>query len=200
MHRQEGLCSDQRKRKVLQVDLFSDNDTSALTRSTKVRLQYADIIHRARQSDFGTILAHSNCRLTRRPREYEHSSTHTIRTTSSSALSRPEILIRTSLLVVRSHGPWQRGMRPRRNSHQNDSRLRGSSALRQANGTMALARSDTDRNTVLIPNPAEVALIDEVARRVLDGDPLSVVVADWNRSGKPHALMSTGVIPTSASS
>lgn len=53
------------------VAVCVDNDVSASTKSRKPRLQYAEMLTRARAGEFGAILAYSNSRLTRRPREFE---------------------------------------------------------------------------------------------------------------------------------
>lgn len=53
------------------VDVVVDNDVSASTKSRKPRPQYDDMLERARRGEFGAILAYSNSRLTRRPREFE---------------------------------------------------------------------------------------------------------------------------------
>ncbi|KZE89105.1 recombinase family protein [Microbacterium sp. TNHR37B] len=50
---------------------FEDNDTSASTRSRKRRPGYEDMLSRARGGEFSTIIAYSNSRITRRPRELE---------------------------------------------------------------------------------------------------------------------------------
>lgn len=51
--------------------IFEDNDTGASTRSRASRPAYADMLNRARAGEFSAILAYSNSRLTRRPREFE---------------------------------------------------------------------------------------------------------------------------------
>ncbi|WP_062465582.1 recombinase family protein [Demequina maris] len=53
------------------VEVFEDNDVSASTRSTKVRPAYDEMMRQARLGRFKAILAYSNSRLTRRPREFE---------------------------------------------------------------------------------------------------------------------------------
>ena len=53
------------------VAVYVDNDVSASTKSRKPRPQYAEMLTRARAGEFGAILAYSNSRLTRRPREFE---------------------------------------------------------------------------------------------------------------------------------
>ncbi len=51
--------------------VYVDNDISASTRSSKPRPQYAAMLREARAGTVGAILAYSNSRLTRRPREVE---------------------------------------------------------------------------------------------------------------------------------
>ncbi|MFL0424186.1 recombinase family protein [Micrococcus luteus] len=53
------------------VQVYTDNDIGASTRSRKVRPGYAQMLEAARRGAFGAILAYSTSRLTRRPREAE---------------------------------------------------------------------------------------------------------------------------------
>lgn len=53
------------------AEVFVDNDMGASARSRAVRPAYGDMLARARAGEFGAILAYSNSRLTRRPREFE---------------------------------------------------------------------------------------------------------------------------------
>lgn len=71
--RQEQDCRDLAARDGVDVvAVFTDNDTGASTRSRKKsRPQYADMLRRARDGEFGVILSYSNSRLTRRPLELE---------------------------------------------------------------------------------------------------------------------------------
>src|SRR5680860_1583635 len=56
---------------VAESHVFEDNDIGASTLSRKSRPRYADMLEAARAGEFGAILAYSNSRLTRRPRELE---------------------------------------------------------------------------------------------------------------------------------
>ena len=56
---------------VAEEDIFSDNDISASTKSTKVRPRYDAMMEQAKAEKYAAILAYSNSRLTRRPREFE---------------------------------------------------------------------------------------------------------------------------------
>lgn len=51
--------------------VYVENDTSASIGSAKQRPQYAEMLQRACRGEFGAVVAYSNSRLTRRPREYE---------------------------------------------------------------------------------------------------------------------------------
>ena len=71
--RQQQDCRDLAARAGLDVvAVFSDNDVGASTRSRKkTRHGYAEMLTRAQAGEFSVIIAHSNSRLTRRPRELE---------------------------------------------------------------------------------------------------------------------------------
>jgi DNA invertase Pin-like site-specific DNA recombinase len=51
--------------------VYIDNDRGASTRSRKTRPQYAAMLAAAKRGEFSTVIAYSNSRLTRRPREFE---------------------------------------------------------------------------------------------------------------------------------
>lgn len=69
--RQLEDCEDLAKRKGFTVaGVFTDNDISASTKSTKPRPEYEEMLRRARTGEVGAILAYSNSRLTRRHREF----------------------------------------------------------------------------------------------------------------------------------
>src|SRR4051794_33142289 len=53
------------------VAVFVENDMSASTRSRKPRPRFAELLAGARSGEWNLILAYSNSRLTRRPREFE---------------------------------------------------------------------------------------------------------------------------------
>jgi DNA invertase Pin-like site-specific DNA recombinase len=53
------------------VGIYPDDDISASTKSTRPRPQYDAMLRQARAGAFSAILAYSNSRLTRRPREVE---------------------------------------------------------------------------------------------------------------------------------
>ncbi|MFC4243382.1 recombinase family protein [Gryllotalpicola reticulitermitis] len=56
---------------VVESHVHVDNDISASTKSRKKRPAYTSMLQAARSGEFDVILAYSNSRLTRRPREFE---------------------------------------------------------------------------------------------------------------------------------
>src|SRR4051812_2434778 len=72
VERQEQDCRALAARNGWQVGaVYVENDTRASTRSTNQRPQYAEMLKRAHRGEFGAVVAYSNSRLTRRPREAE---------------------------------------------------------------------------------------------------------------------------------
>jgi site-specific DNA recombinase len=70
--RQEADCRALAEKEGLEViEVFTDNDRGASTRSRKPRPQYREMMRRAELGEFDFILAYSNSRLTRRPSELE---------------------------------------------------------------------------------------------------------------------------------
>jgi DNA invertase Pin-like site-specific DNA recombinase len=70
--RQEQDCKALAKRLGCEVAaIYVDNDLSASTKSRKPRPQYDEMMRLASAGQFAAILAYSNSRLTRRPREFE---------------------------------------------------------------------------------------------------------------------------------
>jgi site-specific DNA recombinase len=53
------------------AEVYVENDISASTKARAARPLYAEMLARARAGEFGAIVAYSNSRLTRRPREFE---------------------------------------------------------------------------------------------------------------------------------
>ncbi len=72
VQRQEEDCRDLADRLGVEiVRVYCDNDRSASTRTKTARPDYTAMLQAARDGEFGVILAYSNSRLTRRPRELE---------------------------------------------------------------------------------------------------------------------------------
>lgn len=53
------------------VDESVENDAAVSSRSRTARPLYATILERARSGQYDVIVAYSNCRLTRRPGEWD---------------------------------------------------------------------------------------------------------------------------------
>jgi DNA invertase Pin-like site-specific DNA recombinase len=72
VQQQEEDCRERAEREGFEVvGLYVDNDISASTKSRKPRPEYARLIADAQAGRFTVVLAYSNSRLTRRPRELE---------------------------------------------------------------------------------------------------------------------------------
>lgn len=72
VQRQEEDCRARADRQGLEVaEVFVDNDISASTNSRKSRPEYDRMIDGVRSGEIGTVIAYKNSRLTRRPRELE---------------------------------------------------------------------------------------------------------------------------------
>lgn len=72
VERQETDCRALAERLGYAVtDVYTENDVGASTRSRKARPEYAAMLARARAGSYAAVLAYSNSRLTRRPREVE---------------------------------------------------------------------------------------------------------------------------------
>lgn len=70
--RQEADCQALAERLGFTVSrVYRENDTGASSKSRKARPLYADMLSRVEAGEFGAVLAYSNSRLTRRPREFE---------------------------------------------------------------------------------------------------------------------------------
>ncbi|WP_144800894.1 recombinase family protein [Curtobacterium sp. BH-2-1-1] len=184
--RQEALCRELAERLGLSVGaVFVDNDISASTNSTKPRPQYEDMLRRARQGEFSTLLSYSNSRLTRRPREYidliDLSTRHgvAIRTVASADVDLSRAEGRALGITVAA---WDAAEAERASE-----RVRAALNQRAASGRWhggTVPYGFTIKNGQPVPNPEEVAVIEEAARRLLSGDTLYSLVQEWNEAGR----------------
>ncbi|MET4781849.1 recombinase family protein [Glaciihabitans sp. UYNi722] len=167
------------------VATFSDNDIGASTRSTKARPQFEDMLDRAQRGEFTHLLAYSNSRLTRRPREVEdliHLSERygvRIRTVVSGD---DDLSTADGRMVARIKGNVDAA-----EAERTGERVSAAARHRLANGgwiggvpPFGYKREDKG----LIPNPDEVALVEEATRRLLDLDEsLYSIVKSWVQRG-----------------
>lgn len=167
------------------VATFIDNDISASTRSRKQRPQYAEMLDRARAGDFGTIIAYSNSRLTRRPRELEDLiilfERHgvVIRTVVSgddnlgTADGRMVARIKASVDAAEAERTGERVARARAQS----------AAQGHAPPSVGFGHRRVGRAVEIVEE--EAVIIREVAARILAGESARAVAASLNERGIP---------------
>lgn len=167
------------------VHIYRDNDTGASTRSTKPRPHYELMMDDAKAAKFEAILSYSNSRLTRRPREFEdlidlHEKHgiqfHTV-VSGSFDLSTADGRRMARFLAGEATAEAERTAE--RVSHANDQKAaKGRPTARPGYGY----RREDGRDVVV---EAEAVVIREAARRVLAGDSLRGIAADFNSRGIP---------------
>lgn len=164
------------------IHVYEDNDIGASTLSRKPRPRYEAMLDAARAGEFSAILAYSNSRLTRRPREledlldlYERHGVviHTVVSGSddlATADGRMTARIKASVDAAEAERTGERLQRAFLQRAQ-----RGS----VNNGGRPFGWQD-DKMT---PDPDEAALIREAVADVLDGVGLREIVRRWNDAG-----------------
>jgi len=163
---------------------FVDNDISASTKSTKRRPAYEDMLQRARAGDFAVIIAYSNSRVTRRPREledlivlYERHGV-VVRTVASgdddlsTADGRMTARIKASVDAAEAERVAERV------SRKNDQRA-ASGAPHGRIGYGFRRANDHD-----VAEPAEAEIIQEMTARVLGGGTLRALAHELNERGQ----------------
>lgn len=186
VERQEQDCRDLADRLGLTVvDVFSDNDIGASTRSRKKRRPaYERMLEDARAGRFGVILAYSNSRLTRRPLELEDlialherhgvelrtvvSGDDNLSTADGRMVARIKASVdaaeveRTAERVARAHLQMAQSGEP-------------------VGGTRPFGW-DPDKRTL---HPVEAGLVRDAAEAILAGVTAVTIAKDWNRIGVP---------------
>jgi site-specific DNA recombinase len=182
VERQEKLCRQLASRNNYEVSaVFVENDTSASTKSTKARPQYTEMMRRAREGEFSAVIAYSYSRLTRRPQEFndiisvaEERGVRIITVASGEF----DLNLASGRGVARTIAAWDAV-----EAEQASERIKAAKAQRAERGEWHGGTPPfgyTSANTKLIENPSESALVREAANRVLEGDSMSSIVADWN--------------------
>lgn len=182
--RQEDDCRKLAESQGLTVaQVYSDNDASASTYSRKRRKGYERMIADARDGKFGTIVAYSNSRITRRLAEledliklHEQHGTRILTVVSgqdnlATADGRMVARIKASVDIAESDRISERVTRKH---------LEFVQAGRVVGGGNRPFGWDDDQVTV---REDEADLIREAVADVLDGMPLRRVVARWNDAG-----------------
>jgi len=188
VQRQRQDCLDRAAREGWQVvDVVVENDVGA-SYSRKHRPLYAQLLERSRRREFDVILAYSNSRLTRRPLELEelirlHEATGVRLCTVvsgdddlSTADGRMVARVKASVDAAEAERVSERTRRAKlQRARQGQPMTGGGRPFGYAN----------DRLTAI---DEEAAAIRDAAARVLAGESLVSIVADWNRTGSPATV------------
>ncbi|WNM28085.1 recombinase family protein [Demequina capsici] len=165
--------------------VYVDNDLGASTRSRAARPEYAAMLEAARGGKFGAVIAYSNSRLTRRPREWEDlielAEKYGIRIMTCVSGS-ADFSTADGRAVARTIAAWdaaeaeRTGERVKRAFDQRAEEGR-------PHGMRAYGWDRIDGQDVV--NDAEADVIREASRRVITGESLRAIVADLNARGVP---------------
>lgn len=161
---------------------FVDNDISASTLSRKARPQFDAMVAAARRGEFGTIVAYSNSRLTRRPLELEglirlHEETGVRIVTVVSG--EDDLGTADGRMVARIKASVDAAEAERISERSRRAHVQRAQQGRTNKGARAFGWSD-DKLTL---HPVESVLIREAARDIIDGIPLRAIARDWNDRG-----------------
>ncbi|RWR18873.1 hypothetical protein D8Y23_08885 [Microbacterium enclense] len=184
--RQEQDCRDLAARLgVRVVEVFTDNNVSASTNSTKDRPAYDELLRRARAGEFSHVLAYSNSRLTRRLRETidlidlaRHNGV-VIKTVASGEFDLSTADGRATALTLAT---WDQAEAERVGERVKRAATQRVESGRWHGGVPPFGFGK--ENKTLVVNDREASLISEAASRVLDQDEtLYSIVKDWNARG-----------------
>lgn len=173
-----------------QVTVFKDNDVSASTRSTKRRPAYDDMLRRTRDGEFSAIIAYSNSRLTRKPRETEDlielAEKHRVRI-HTVVSGQYNLDTADGRAIARTLAAWDAA-----EAERTAERVARAAKQRAKDGHYhggtnppfgyQVVREEGHRSR-LIPEPEHVTLLREAADRLLSGDSLYGVCNDWEARG-----------------
>jgi site-specific DNA recombinase len=189
VERQRIDCLDRATREGWQVvDVLVENDVGASGYSRKPRPVYAQLLERARRREFDVILAYSNSRLTRRPLELEdlirlHEATGVRLCTVVSGDD--DLSTADGRMVARIKASVDAAEAERASERTRRAKLQRAQQGRPMTGGGRPFGYANDRLTV---NDEEAAAIRDAAQRVLAGESLVSIVADWNRTGTPATV------------
>jgi site-specific DNA recombinase len=187
--RQRQDCLDRAAREGWAVvDVLVENDVSASSYSRKPRPLYAQLMERAQRREFDVILAYTSSRLTRRPLELEelirlHEATGVRLCTVVSGDD--DLGTADGRMVARIKASVDAAEAERVSERTRRAKLQRARAGQPMTGGGRPFGYADDRLTVI---DDEAEAIRDAAARVLAGESVVNVVADWNRSGIPPTV------------
>jgi site-specific DNA recombinase len=167
------------------VNVFTDNDVGASTRSRKPRPAYRQVIQAAENGEVDVILSYSNSRLTRRPLELEHlinlhNSTGVLLRTIVSGDA--DLSTADGRAVARTIAAWDAAEAERIGERvARAARQRREQGLRHG-GFPPYGYINAPEGQLAI-HPDRAAIVREAAERILGGESLYGVWTDLNRRG-----------------
>lgn len=180
------------------VEVYTDNDISASTRSKRARPGYARMLEDARAGVFKTILAYSNSRLTRRPQELEdlivlyETKGVVIRTATTGEL---DLSTAQGRMLARMLGAAD-AAEAEQTSERVKLRVAGKLAEGQDIGGPRPFGFEKDRWTV---RKSEADAIKAAYKDILDGKSIYSIAQAWTRAGfkrdrKPEGVWRTQTV------
>lgn len=173
------------------VDVYDENDMSASTRSTKVRPKFEELMTRAEAGEFDAIVAYSNSRLTRRPKEWERlidvTEKHGVKfhtVVSGSA----DLSTADGRAVARTIAAWD-GAEAERTSERGKRAVKQRAEKGQFHGGTApfgYELGEPDANGIvrsLRINPSEAAIVKRIASEILGQQTLYRIAQNLKRDG-----------------
>ncbi len=166
------------------IETLVENDTGASTKSRSARPKYEQMLTIARSGAIDTILAYSNSRLTRRPRENEDlielAEQRGIRITTV-ASGEYDLNRADGRAIARTLAAWDAA-----EAERTAERVKRASEDRERRGMYHGGTPPYGYEAkagMLVPNAREVERIREAVDRLLHGDTASGVVKDWRLRG-----------------
>jgi DNA invertase Pin-like site-specific DNA recombinase len=173
------------------VQRFEDNDIGASTRSTKARPAYNAMLAAARDGQFDVILAYTSSRLTRRPRENEdlielaerHKIEFKYKNSPSFDLNTADGRNIARILAANDAAESERIAERVKRASQQRAEQGGFHGGRPAFGFEAVL-DDTGKVKAWRHHPQHAAWLREAAKRLLAGESMYSLCADWNAKGR----------------
>ena len=182
VQRQEQDCRRLASNLGLEVaHVYVENDVSASTKSKKARPEYTAMLGAVRAGAFSTVLAYSNSRLTRRPKEWldlmevPGLKVHTV------ASGSVDFTTADGRAVALTIAAWDGAEAERTSERVTRAAQQRAEAGEWHGGHLPHGYRLEDGRLVI--DPATAPLMQEAARRLLTGESLYAVASDFNARG-----------------
>lgn len=167
------------------MDVFTDNDVGASTKSKKARPAYKQMLKVAEDGGLDIILSYSASRLTRRPMEWEELiQLHDRRHVQLRTIASGDVNLETAdgRAVARTLAAWD-GAEAERISERVARAAKQRKEQGKRHGGFPPYGYDSAPDGGFTVNPDRAAVVHEAARRILNGESLYGVWTDFNKRG-----------------